>query len=358
VKRQRASHRRRFGAVFVPAVLLALVLVSGATPARGPALSLSWKAPTPRDGSALTVTAGSPLALVLVAGGSRPTNLVLVGNRGLPLGARFVSALGRRGTATLTWTPGEDQIGEHVLTFTARTRGLSPVYAKPRTILVYVRPALPRVSTDPFALSAPGGGSRSAFVLRSVPARARPDAVSRVVSRIHTLTPEHERNLVLALAGRIDENGSYWVRVRLSTLPNGSTGWVPRSALGGFRVVYTRLVVDRSLFTATLYRRGRAVFQSHVGVGKSYWPTPRGEFYVREKLTGFTDPIYGPLAFGTSARSAVLTDWFNGGFIGIHGTNQPEILPGRVSHGCIRMPNTAIRRLAQLLPLGTPVTIT
>jgi hypothetical protein len=26
-------------------------------------------------------------------------------------------------------------------------------------------------------------------------------------------------------------------------------------------------------------------------------------------------------AFGTSARSVVLTDWPDGGFIGIHGTN-------------------------------------
>jgi lipoprotein-anchoring transpeptidase ErfK/SrfK len=53
----------------------------------------------------------------------------------------------------------------------------------------------------------------------------------------------------------------------------------------------------------------------------------------------------------------VLTDWPGGGFIGIHGTNQPEILPGRVSHGCVRMPNAAVLRLARLMPLGTPVTI-
>ena len=65
------------------------------------------------------------------------------------------------------------------------------------------------------------------------------------------------------------------------------------------------------------------------GSGKPRWPTPSGEFHVREKLSGFKDPIYGPLAFGLNARSAVLTDWLNGGFIGIHGTNQPGILPGQ-----------------------------
>ena len=46
-----------------------------------------------------------------------------------------------------------------------------------------------------------------------------------------------------------------------------------------------------------------------------------------------------------------------GGEVGIHGTDAPQLLPGRVSHGCIRLPNDAIVRLARLMPLGTPVTI-
>jgi lipoprotein-anchoring transpeptidase ErfK/SrfK len=53
----------------------------------------------------------------------------------------------------------------------------------------------------------------------------------------------------------------------------------------------------------------------------------------------------------------VLTDWPAGGFVGIHGTNQPQLLPGRVSHGCIRMRNSDILRLAALMPIGTPLTI-
>ena len=43
--------------------------------------------------------------------------------------------------------------------------------------------------------------------------------------------------------------------------------------------------------------------------------------------------------------------------IGIHGTDQPQILPGYVSHGCIRMPNAAVLRLHRLMGLGTPVAI-
>lgn len=336
---------------------LFLVVAAGAGTTRGPKLSLSWQAPTPGDGTAFTVTAGQPFTVELAASSSRP-QLVLIGKRKLPAGASFTAGYGSPGVATLTWTPSAQQVGEHVLTFAAQTHDLPQAYARPRSFLVYVLPSTPNGENEPFSLGGPNGMSRWAYVDRTVAARSRPSASARVISRIHPLTPELTSNLALTLAGQINEKGEYWVQVRLPILPNGSTGWVPRNALGPFHKIWTRLVIDRTLFTATLYRRGAAVFTTRVGVGKSYWPTPAGEFYVRNRLTGFTDPIYGPIAFGTNARSAVLTDWPGGGFIGIHGTNQPQILPGRVSHGCVRMPNRAIRRLSRLMPLGTPVTIT
>ena len=99
------------------------------------------------------------------------------------------------------------------------------------------------------------------------------------------------------------------------------------------------------------------MFRARIGIGARRTPTPAGEFIVRNRLTGFGDPVYGALAFGTTARSATLTDWPGGGFIGIHGTNQPELLPGRVSHGCIRLRDRDIRRLDRRMPVGTPVTI-
>jgi len=145
--------------------------------------------------------------------------------------------------------------------------------------------------------------------------------------------------------------------VKLAVLPNGSTGWVPRAALGGYGFTTARLVVDRSRLVATLFRNGRAVFRAPVGIGRPESPTPAGRFYVREKLTRFSSPFYGPIAFGTNARSTRLTDWPGGGFIGIHGTDRPDLLPGRVSHGCIRLRNDDILRLARLLPVGTPLTI-
>ena len=145
--------------------------------------------------------------------------------------------------------------------------------------------------------------------------------------------------------------------MRLAGLQNGPGGWVPRAALGELHVVRTRLVIDRRALLARLYRNGRSVFRAPIGVGEARYPTQAGEFYVRVRLLGFGDPFYGPVAFGTSARSETLTDWPGGGFIGIHGTDEPQLIPGRVSHGCVRLRNADVVRLARLMPLGTPVTI-
>jgi lipoprotein-anchoring transpeptidase ErfK/SrfK len=60
---------------------------------------------------------------------------------------------------------------------------------------------------------------------------------------------------------------------------------------------------------------------------------------------------------GTAAYSDVLTDWPGGGVIGMHGTSEPELIPGRPSHGCIRLRNRDIERLYRLTPIGTPLRI-
>ena len=221
-----------------------------------------------------------------------------------------------------------------------------------------VTPATDAVSPERFVLTDPAMETyRWAFIRHRTIARAQPSYSARALSRISLRTPELYRNVVQVLNGVRYRNGETWIRVRLAILPNGSTGWVPRGALAQFQKVHTRLVIQRSTLRATLYKFGWPIFRAIVGVGMPHTPTPRGQFYVREKLSGYWAPAYGPRAFGLNARSATLTDWPGGGFIGIHGTNEPNILPGPVSHGCVRMRNSAILRLFRLVPLGTPVDI-
>ena len=218
-----------------------------------------------------------------------------------------------------------------------------------------VEPAFRPAEPHPRAMDA--NLTRWAPIVRAVDARVGPGS-GRVVGHLDELTPEGTTNIAVVTDSAEDPEGRLWARVRLATLPNNLTGWVPRASLGGYGIVRTHLVVDRDDLSATLYRGRRVIFRADVGVGQGAYPTPGGRFYVRNKLTRFANPAYGPLAFGTSARSAVLTDWPAGGFVGIHGTDRPELLPGRVSHGCIRMRNEDILRLGRLMPVGTPLTIT
>jgi lipoprotein-anchoring transpeptidase ErfK/SrfK len=245
--------------------------------------------------------------------------------------------------------------------FSSNAAGTPSPQPPNQSALVGSFPLLPGPPRPAFQIPEPkplddGDTSLWAPVARRTDARAAPGPGTRVVTELKARTPEGTANIVLVLERR-ERAGRVWVRVRLPLLPNGTTGWVAREALGGYVSVQTRLVIDRRRFQATLLRHGRAVFRAPVGVGKPEWPTPLGTFYIRNRLTKYESPFYGPVAFGTSARSAVLTDWPAGGFVGIHGTNRPELLPGPVSHGCIRMRNEDILRLADLMPVGTPVTI-
>lgn len=185
-------------------------------------------------------------------------------------------------------------------------------------------------------------------------ARNRPSTRGRRVGRLRFQTEDGYPEVYVALLSHVDANGRTWVQVRLPRRPNGRKGWVRLNALGGFNIVRTRLEVDRRRLRATLYRSGEPVWSAPVGVGRRGRRTPAGRFYIRERLKPPPGTIYGTWAFGTSAYSD-LTDWPGGGVVGIHGTNQPGLIPGRPSNGCIRLRNRDINRLARLMPIGTPV---
>ena len=177
------------------------------------------------------------------------------------------------------------------------------------------------------------------------------------VGRLSLRTEDGPLEVYLVLDGLVDKGGRKWLHIRVPKRPNGRTGWVLGDALSTPRVVRTKLLIDRGRLRATLYRDGRRIWTSPIGVGKQGTPTPAGRFLIRERLRGLRGGgSYGPWAFGTSAYS-VLSDWPGGGVVGIHGTNEPQLIPGRPSHGCIRVPNDRIKVLARRMPVGTPVQI-
>jgi hypothetical protein len=199
--------------------------------------------------------------------------------------------------------------------------------------------------------------TRWAAALERALVRRHPSGAARTVARLHYYTEDGYPEVYLVLERFTDSNGQSWLKVRLPMRPNGRSGWVPQQALGTLHVVTTFLLVDKHRLRATLYRNGRRVWRAPVGIGKPGTETPSGNFWIRERLhVPSRGSLYGPLAFGTAAYSK-LSDWPGGGVVGIHGTNQPGLIPGRPSHGCIRVRNRAILRLGKLMPIGTPVRI-
>jgi lipoprotein-anchoring transpeptidase ErfK/SrfK len=198
----------------------------------------------------------------------------------------------------------------------------------------------------------------------------RPDGTSRVVfvrvKQVAVYRFPHARRALLVLK-KHDRNGTQraflvrgtrgkWIHVYLPSRPNESLGWVRSRAVKMYNNRY-RLVVRLRAHRLQLWRERHLLASYPIAVGTRSTPTPRGLFYIVELLQP-SNPggSYGPFSFGLSAHSNVLKTFAGGdGRVGLHGTNEPGLVGSSVSHGCIRLRNAAVRRLARILPLGTPV---
>jgi lipoprotein-anchoring transpeptidase ErfK/SrfK len=198
----------------------------------------------------------------------------------------------------------------------------------------------------------------------------RHDGTSHVVfvrtKQVAVYRAPHAKRALLVLRKR-DANGTRraflvrgtrrkWIHVYLPTRPNGSLGWVRSRAVRMYDNRY-RIVVHLRAHRLQLWSNRRLLTTYPVATGTPSTPTPRGLFYIVELLQP-DDPggSYGPYSFGLSAHSNVLQTFAGGdGRVGLHGTDEPGLIGSSVSHGCIRLRNAAVRRLARILPLGTPV---
>ncbi|ADB52747.1 L,D-transpeptidase [Conexibacter woesei] len=149
-----------------------------------------------------------------------------------------------------------------------------------------------------------------------------------------------------------------WLKVELPVRPNKGRGWVRARDVRLARTPY-RIEIRLRDHRLVVFAHDRPALRAPIAVGRAVSPTPTGRYFVADLLrppnpTGF----YGPYALGLSAYSPVYTRFAGGdGQVGIHGTNTPRVLGSDVSHGCIRVSNATVTRLATLVPLGTPVRI-
>lgn len=106
-----------------------------------------------------------------------------------------------------------------------------------------------------------------------------------------------------------------------------------------------RIIVDLSDRHLYLLEGNVVIRGFLVGIGKMVSESPVGEFTIVNKEANPGGP-YGAFWMGLSKKH-----------YGIHGTNRPSSIGKRVSSGCIRMFNRDVTWLAQVVPVGTRVTI-
>jgi lipoprotein-anchoring transpeptidase ErfK/SrfK len=175
----------------------------------------------------------------------------------------------------------------------------------------------------------------------------------RVISHMSAFTGFGSRRVLLTTAQRSDG----WLQVELPVRPNGTKAWIRRSD-----VVTTtnrmRIVIDRTAHTLSLFRSGVRIARWPAAVGKPSTPTPRGLYYVTDKIVLTTNGAYGPYALALSGYSPVFTTFAGGdGEVGIHGTDVDSSVGHPVTHGCIRLHNYDIPKLYRAIAIGAPVQI-
>lgn len=201
--------------------------------------------------------------------------------------------------------------------------------------------------------------SRIAKIIAPTVATAKPTGgatVMKLPTTLHWGGPTQLR----VLGSQKLADGSLSYRVLLPKRPNGSTGWVHSDRVNLLTTRYF-IVIDLSQRLVVTYQSGRVAQRDRVVVGAPSTPTPRGEFFVTEKLkTNNPNAFTGSwiLSFGFSN---VLKQFAGGpGIAAMHGRGGQSLatpLGTAASHGCVRMNNSDIAWIARRAPEGTPVRI-
>ena len=125
----------------------------------------------------------------------------------------------------------------------------------------------------------------------------------------------------------------------------------------------TKLVIRLESRTLEFHEGGKLVHSYDIAVGQTDWETPVGHFAVLDMRRNpvWEHPITRE-AIATGPDNPLGTRWigfaYDGGYhIGIHGTNQEELVGQAVSHGCVRMREEDIQTVFNEIAIGTPITV-
>lgn len=152
-----------------------------------------------------------------------------------------------------------------------------------------------------------------------------------------------------------------WDEVLLPSKPNGASGWIYTEGVNSSHIdvrsspYLIRIAVGARKLS--IMDNGRSLGTWTVAVGAPGTATPTGRTFILALLAP-DHPTYSPLILPLGFHSDTLDSYGGGpGTVGLHGWPDPSVFGKAVSHGCVRVPATALHLLAQV-PLGSLVLIT
>jgi lipoprotein-anchoring transpeptidase ErfK/SrfK len=129
----------------------------------------------------------------------------------------------------------------------------------------------------------------------------------------------------------------------------------------------TAIIVDRSAFRLTLYKRLKPAKTYSIAVGQVGLETPAGLYHIQNKAVNpawsvpnsdWAGDLAGTVVPGGAPDNPLKARWmgiFAGA--GIHGTDAIGSIGSAASHGCIRMRIPDVIELYDKVPVGAPVYI-
>ena len=163
----------------------------------------------------------------------------------------------------------------------------------------------------------------------------------------------HQFGTPLTLMVTEGQLGDDWVKVQLPIRPNGQEAWVSTEDYD-ISAVFARAEVNLTSQQVRVWENGELIAETDAVIGGASNPTPFGSFYVAASV----DDYFGEPALVLSSFSEAL-ETFSGALpvIAIHRTfaEGQESDHNAGSNGCVRIPPSTLRFLAENVPLGTPV---
>lgn len=198
----------------------------------------------------------------------------------------------------------------------------------------------------------------AAQLLYDMRARSTHAANAQSVRYLHELTPFNGTRMTIPILERKLVGEVEWLRVMLPGRPNNRTGWIPASAARIIRTSW-RIKVDVTRRALAVFNDGKQVGRFPIVVGTRATPTPRGRFFVMEKVVLGTNWSPRGWALALSAFSDVLRHYDGGqGQVAIHARGTLDgALGSASSHGCVRVDDRVALWLARRIPDGTYVEI-